>query len=311
MLALVLISGLVALVLGFVTPAGDVAGTGAQSPVQVPVKQPFRLTEEIHDLTLVVKKECARPRLRAGVFVVEPSSGKYVSRLGKESFAAASMIKIPVLVKLLAALDKGEVVADQLLTVRKDLIAGGSGFLQWRPVGSTVSVREAAELMITHSDNTATNLIIALLGGKDTLNKDFLAWGLVETRINNWLPDFEGTNKTSPYDLAYLLGKVDQGALISRESRCFMYGAMERVRTRTLLPMGLGVGARIAHKTGDIATMVGDAGMVTTPAGRRYMIAVQVERPHNDRRANQLVRDVSKIVYRYMTQGIAAPAHVK
>jgi beta-lactamase class A len=306
-----LISGLVALALGSVTPAGDVAGTGAQSPVDVPVKQPFRLTEEIHDLALAVKKECARPRLRAGVFVVEPSSGKYVSRSGKDSFAAASMIKIPVLVKLLAALDKRQVSADQLLTVRSDLTAGGSGFLQWRPVGSTVSVKEAAELMITNSDNTATNLIIELLGGKDALNEDFLAWGLVETRINNWLPDFEGTNKTSPYDLAYLLAKIDQGGLISKESRDFMYGIMERVRTRTLLPMGLGAGARIAHKTGDIAMMVGDAGIVTTPAGCRYMIAVQVERPHNDRRANQLVRDVSKIVYQYMTQGPAAPAHMK
>lgn len=304
-------SGLVALALGSVTPAGHVAGTGAQSPVDVPVQQPFRLTEEIHDLAGVVRKECARPRLRAGVFVVEPSSGKYVNRSGRESFAAASMIKIPILVKLLAALDKREVNADQRLTIRSDLIAGGSGFLQWRPVGSTVGVKEAAELMITHSDNTATNLIIELLGGKDALNEDFLAWGLVETRINNQLPDFEGTNKTSPYDLAYLLGKIDQGALISQESRQFMYGIMEKVRTRTLLPMGLGAGARIAHKTGDIATMVGDAGIVTTPAGRRYIIAVQVERQQNDRRANQLVRDVSKIVYQYVTQGIAAPAHVK
>ena len=42
--------------------------------------------------------------------------------------------------------------------------------------------------------------------------------------------------------------------------------------------------------------MVGDAGIVTAPDGKRYLVAVQVERPFNDRRANLLIRDVSKLV---------------
>src|SRR5262249_25470146 len=126
----------------------------------------------------------------------------------------------------------------------------------------------------------------------------------------NMLPDFAGTNKTSPYDLAYLLGKIEQGALISKESRQFMYRIMSHVRTRTLLPMGLGPGAKISHKTGDIASMVGDAGIVTTPAGRRYIVAVQVERPRNDQRGNKLIREISKLVYQYMTAEAAPVARV-
>src|SRR5262249_39057303 len=220
----------------------------------------------------------------------------------------ASIIKLPVLVKLLVAIDNKAVSPDQLLTLRSDLIAGGSGFLQWRPVDSTISVKEAAELMITNSDNTATNLIIDLLGGKDALNTDFALWGLTQTQVNNMLPDFEGTNKTSPYDLSYLLGKIEQGALISKESRQFMYRIMAHVRTRTLLPMGLGPGARILHKSGDIAGMVGDAGIVSTPAGRRYIVAVQVERPRNDHRGNELIRELSKLVYQYMTTDAAPVA---
>src|SRR5581483_10745255 len=102
------------------------------------------------------------------------------------------------------------------------------GFLQWRPVNSKLSVKQTAELMIIYSDNTATNMIIDLLGGKDALNRDFQQWGLQQTRLNNPLPDLDGTNKTSPYDLTYLLGKVEQGELVSPESKKFMYEIMER-----------------------------------------------------------------------------------
>ena len=73
---------------------------------------------------------------------------------------------------------------------------------------------------------------------------------------------------------------------------------MQHTRIRTLLNQGLAPGATIAHKTGDIGIMVGDAGVITAPSGARYIVSVQVERPFNDRRANALIRVVSKGIYR-------------
>jgi beta-lactamase class A len=159
--------------------------------------------------------------------------------------------------------------------------------------------------MIVISDNTATNLLINALGGKDRLNNQFRTWGLCQTKINNWLGDFAGTNKTSPYDLVYLLGRLDSGELLTPDSWKWMLATMEKTKTRTLLPPGLGAGSRIAHKTGDIGSMVGDAGIVTTAAGGRYIIAVQVERPHNDRRANELIRNLSKEIYQDFASNLA------
>jgi len=167
-------------------------------------------------------------------------------------------------------------------------------------------VREAAELMIIVSDNTATNLLIKALGGKGRLNQQFAAWGLSQTRLNNLLGDFQGTNKTSPYDLVLLLARVSRGELLSEASRHSMFTILEKTRIKTLLPKGLGLGARIAHKTGDIGKMVGDAGIVTTPQGNSYLIAVQVERPRNDRRANQLIRDISQEVYQSFSQPLSS-----
>jgi beta-lactamase class A len=72
---------------------------------------------------------------------------------------------------------------------------------------------------------------------------------------------------------------------------------MERTKTRTLINQGLPPGAKLAHKTGDIGSMVGDTGVITTPDGRHLIMAMQVQRPHNDRRANELIRKVTAIVY--------------
>lgn len=258
---------------------------------------PFFLTHTLQDLELRIKLLSDKPNLHLGAFAIEPSSGRFANVNGYESFAAASMIKVPVLVKLLAAIDKGDVDPDEILTLRSDLIGGGSGFLQWRPVGSRVSLKEAMETMIIFSDNTATNLIIDRLGGKDACNRDFAFWGLNKTYICNWLPDLEGTNKTSPYDLVQLLARVDKGDLLSPAGRQKMLAIMEKTRIKTLLPAGMPPGLKISHKTGDIGSLVGDCGIITTQQGKRIIACVQVARPHNDRRANELIRQTARLIY--------------
>ena len=276
-------------------------GNTIHSPVVVaaaPAPPPIPLTYSMDKLREGLAAAADVPKLRTGVFVLDPATGRYLDLDGRKPYAAASMIKLPVLISLLAAIDRGEVKYTDQLTIRQNLITGGSGSLQWRPVDSKVSVRDTAELMMVISDNTATNMIIDVLGGKEKLSREFAAWGLPETRINNMLGDFEGTNKTSPYDLVYLLARVQRGDLISADSRKWLIDVMHHTRIRTLLNPGLGPGATIAHKTGDIGTMVGDVGIVYAPNGKSYIVSVQVERPFNDRRGNALIRVLSRGIYK-------------
>lgn len=276
--------------------------TGVSSLMTASAIEPFPLVYRMDKLEEELRSQStAKKKLRTGIFAVEPATGRFINLNGRETYSAASMIKIPVFVSLAVAMDRHDVRPNDILTIRQDLVAGGSGYLQWRPVGSKIKVKDVAELMIVISDNTATNMLIDLLGGKEKLNKQYAGWGLTSTRINNWLADLEGTNTTSPYDLSYLMGRIDKGELITQENRDWMYQVMHRTRTRTLLPQGLGPGARILHKTGDIGRMVGDAGIIHTKDGRRFIVAVQVERPHNDRRANELIRSMAKSIYNGFT----------
>lgn len=285
--------------------------TAVQAPQAVArAATPFPLTQPMGDLTNQILGRANQPNLSAGVFIVEPSTGRFVDINARRAYSAASMIKLPILVRLLQAVDAGTVKFDQNLTLRQELIGGGSGWLQWRKPGTQYTVEETARLMMNFSDNTATNMIIDLLGGKEVLNADFPKWGLQYTKVNDWLPDLPGTNTTSPYDLAFLLGRVDKGELLSGSSRAWLLETLKHNRTRTLLPRGLPAGTIVSDKTGDIGKLVGDAGIITTATGNHYIVTVAVERPFNDRRANALIRRISKDAYIGITGDTAGAAKV-
>ncbi|MEM9136421.1 MAG: serine hydrolase, partial [Cyanobacteria bacterium P01_F01_bin.42] len=183
-----------------------------------------------------------------------------------------------------------------------DLIASEAGAMQYDDPGSQYDALQTADWMITISDNTATNMIVDRLGGIQVLNQRFKDWGLEHTQMNQPLPDLEGTNVMSPKDLAVLMAKVSQGDLLTAHSRDRALEILRHTVTDTLLPQGLERGAKIAHKTGDIGMAVGDVGLIDMPNGQRYVAGIVVKRPHNDPRAQNLIRAVSKLTYKVFSE---------
>lgn len=239
----------------------------------------------------------AQPELTPGMFFLNLDTGSYLDLAGATTFSAASMIKVPILVAFFQDVDAGKIRLDEMLTMRPELIGSGSGEMQYLSPGSQFTALETATKMIVISDNTATNLLIDRLGGAAQLNQRFKTWGLTKTVIHNLLPDLEGTNTTSPQELAMLMSQVSQGELVTPRSRDRLLDIMRQTETKTLLPQGLGKGATIAHKTGDIGTLVGDVGVIDMPNGQRYVAAAMVKRPFNDDRAQELIRQISKLTY--------------
>jgi beta-lactamase class A len=247
------------------------------------------------------------PNLTAGIFLVDLDTGSYLNFNGDVTFAAASTIKVPILIAFFQAVDEGRVQLDQMLTLQQEHIVGGSGELQDQPPGTKYSALEVAKKMIVISDNTATNMIIELLGGKEVLNQNFAAWGLRATVINNNLPDLEGTNTTSPKDLINIMAQVDRGNLVSVKARDRILQIMRQTENDSLLPKGLGEGAIVAHKTGNINSLLADSGMVDLPNGKRYLVAVMVKHsPETEKSAQTLIRDISRMSYRYLSGGETA-----
>jgi beta-lactamase class A len=287
----------------------SVDATLAEDATQPTVNQP-RHPQQIALDTLkseIGQMAAAQKDLVPGMYFLNADTGATLDISGDQTFSAASTIKVPVLLAFFQAIDAGEIRLDDKLIMRADLIATESGTMQYQPPGTEFSALETAEKMITISDNTATNMLIDLLGGADRLNDQFRSWGLKHTEIHNPLPDLDGTNTISPQDLSNLMLKLSRGELLSVESRDQTLEIMRNTVTKTLLPRGLAPDATIAHKTGDIGSVVGDTGLIEMPNGQRYVATVMVERPHNDPRAQELIRKISQMTYQVFSQPQSPP----
>ncbi len=269
---------------------------------KIPIKTELTaLTTKINALT---KTE---PDISMEVFLKDLDTEGYVNIKGSTAIASASTIKIPILVAFLEDVDAGKARLDEQLVISKDVIVGHAGGLQYEPVGTKISALETLTLMIVISDNTATNMIVKRIGGIAAANQRFLSWELTSTVMRNPLPDLTGTNTTSPEDLVNLLAMVEQGKILSPRSRDRLMDIMRRTKTNTLLPQGIPPGATIVHKTGDIQSVVGDAGIIDMPNGKRYIISAIAKRPTNDQRANELIRKISRTVYTHLKEMESSP----
>ncbi|NJL45893.1 MAG: serine hydrolase [Leptolyngbyaceae cyanobacterium SM2_3_12] len=266
----------------------------------------IRLTSELTRLKAQLEQLVTlTPRLTPTLFLLDLDGGRYVDMGGSDSVAAASTIKVPILVAFLQQVDAGTIALNQGLTLQESQVAGGSGDMRNDSVGTQYTALEVATRMIVTSDNTATNMMIAALGGPEALNQTFAAWGMESTVIRNPLPDIEGTNTTSARDLALLMALVDQGGLLAPRSRDRMFSIMQRTVNRALIPSGLGQADIVANKTGDIGMMLGDVALIDASNGERYVLAVLVQRPDNDGRANELIRRMTEAAHGELNQPIA------
>ncbi|MBR8833375.1 MAG: serine hydrolase [Stigonema ocellatum SAG 48.90 = DSM 106950] len=312
------IGAIVGTLLSVLDPATRIATSGSPSNTTVEQAQPqptpntgsslFLSQENISLKTAMQNLLVSTPNLTPGVFFVDLDSGAYVDINASSTFAAASTIKLPVIIAFFQDVDAGKIRLDETLTLRREMVVGGSGDMQYKRVGTQFSLLDVATKMITISDNTAANMLIDRLGGMEVLNQRFQSWGLTNTAIRNHLPDLQGTNSTSPKDLGSLMAMVIKGNVLSMPSRDRLLDIMRHTVRNQLLPSGLGGGATIAHKTGDISTMLADAGLVDMPTGKRYIISVMVQRPNNDPRAERLISSISRAAYQQFSPTAAIPS---
>jgi len=235
--------------------------------------------------------------ITSGVFVWDYTNGNYININADRQFPTASIIKLPVLCQLFRRAEAGLVDLNGKMKITEYYRTEGSGYLQYRPAGSEFSVPELAGYMIQNSDNTATNMLLSSIGGMEELNRALRQWGFSQTYMKTWLPDLNGTNVATPKDFGTILYNIDSPEFLSLQSRAAIIEIMSHVKNRSLIREGLPESAQFIHKTGDIGTMLGDAGIVTMPDGHKYIVVIMTERPWNSFRAKQFINDASKIIY--------------
>ena len=238
------------------------------------------------------------PMIKPSIYVWEYEKGQYVDINGDNLYSAASIIKLPVLVRLFKSIEANQMTIYDEMLLTDYYQSSGSGNLQYAQTGRKYSLDSLAKTMIQDSDNTSTNMIMAKLGGMDDINIGLRDWGISRTYVRTWLPDLQGTNKTTAKDMAKILYNLDNPGFLNINSREFIIDYMSHVKNNRLIAAGLGDDAMFIHKTGDIGTMLGDAGIVYAPNGKKYIVVILANRPHNAPQGKDFIVKASSLIYK-------------
>jgi beta-lactamase class A len=206
-----------------------------------------------------------------------------------EGVRTASTIKLPVMVALFAAVEKGKLKwTDETLLRDQDKVSG-SGVMHEFSGGVRLPIKDVMHLMIVVSDNTATNLAIDKIGA-DAVNAEMDKLGLKHVRLmrkvrgdGNQLKSPSGFSaagkdpanarfglgSSTPREMVELLEKIEKGEVVSpaasKEMIAVMKGQQDTSGIRRALPY------EIANKTGALDALRSDIGIVYTPKGRIAM----------------------------------------
>jgi beta-lactamase class A len=195
-----------------------------------------------------------------GYSVIDLESGARINRRGDETFPTASLIKVAILVTVYDLVAKGQLSLDDPLTVLKIDQVPGSGIIQFLHNGAVLTVHDAAWLMSTISDNTATNLLLdRIIIRRVWAKMDSL--GLQHTRVHSksFLRNSSvamdsslkyGLGVTTPNEMAHLFELMAQGKAVNPAADSTMLDILEHNTTDFMLQRYAN-GARAAHKDGE------------------------------------------------------------
>lgn len=238
------------------------------------------------------------------VFVWDYDTGRFVDINASKIYPTASIIKIPILIRLFKSIEDNQLTIYDTMALTPYYKAEGSGDLQYKPLGSIYTIDQLARVMIQKSDNSATNMLISAVGGMPDINSGIREWGLKHTYLNNWLPDIGGSNYTTARDLATMLYNLDNPGFLNINSREYIIDYMSHVENNRLIQAGLDPKALFIHKTGDIGKMLGDAGIVFAPNGKKYICIILANRPYNSPQGKDFIQKASKIIYSSVVSGL-------
>jgi beta-lactamase class A len=230
-------------------------------------------------------------------------------------FHAASTMKVPVMIELFRRVDSRTVSLDQTVVVQNSFSSlvdgspykldrnGDSDVSLYGRIDHTATLRELNELMIAHSSNFATNMLLKVLDPKG-VTATAHALGARNMAVLRGVEDGKAfdaglNNTTTARDLATLLTGIERGTAASRRSCAAMKAVLMRQVFNTEIPAGLPAGVLVAHKTGWITGTLHDAALVYPKNRPPYVLVVLTRNISKEKDAQEMIADISRQVYAF------------
>jgi beta-lactamase class A len=242
-----------------------------------------------------------------GVAATQLATGRHIGYQEDALFPTASVIKLPLLVTLYEDAMAGRIDLSERMTYRDETKVAGSGVLQYLDGGLAPTLRDLSVLMMSVSDNTATDLLFDRVG-KARIEATMDRLGLSSIRVpfdiremlmelvdmdhsmpggydelrrllrisagsggRSMIPD--QADRTTPADMCRLLELVESRAILDADACTAIVELMKRIQSGTRIPGLLPKGTVVAHKTGSYRRLRNDVGIVYAPNGP-YAVAL-------------------------------------
>ncbi len=274
--------------------------------------------------------------VEVGVYARHFGSGREIAVNAERRFPTASTVKVPILFALHRKAAAGEIDLRQRVALEESHRTAGSGVLQDLDPGLAPTVRDLATLMITVSDNQATDMLYQMLGGA-YIQQVATEVGMTETRtprtIRALLYDMVGMDESNPahgyemnrellrtgarnaggwalnigddndvstpQDMVTLLARIYAGEDPSRAACDAMIDILKRQKFNTILPLLLPAEIETAHKTGSLHGVRNDVGIVYAPeeSGGPYAIAIMSRNLADPIAGARTLADISRAIW--------------
>jgi len=231
-----------------------------------------------------------------GYSIVDLTSGERIGHLDTASFPTASAIKLAIVYELFKQAAEKRIDLEEKVTLDRRQAVGGTGVLV--EMGTpTLSIRDYAVLMVTLSDNTATNVLIDRLG-MDKIVARMQGLGLNATKLRRHMMDTAAArrgdeNVSTPDELARLLRTMNE----TMPDAIALLKKPKENRLRKGLPEGVAS----ADKSGELEGVRVDAGVVYAK-NRPYVLCVMTTFLKDEAEGERAIEEISRVAYEYFSR---------
>jgi len=263
-----------------------------------------------HDWSEVERAVAATERFgTVGACLVAPD-GEVWTHEGSRRFKAASVVKIPLMIETYRRVEDGALRLDEPYTLVVSDKAAGSGVLLHLHPGLTVTIEDLVYLMMSISDNSATNILIRRVG-MDRVNATMRVLGMTESTLGREMKGRgaepgEAENWATPRDYARAIRAILDGEAAGPAGCAAMVTMLERQQN----PRRIGryvpetEGVRWGSKTGGLKGVTNDVGFVSGPGGR-LILAVFCEGMADLHVGEQCIGEIARAAMR--ATGVVTP----
>ncbi len=211
---------------------------------------------------------------------------------------SASLIKVGIMCCVFDEVQKGTLSLEQKLLVKKERILPDTAYFE--DGERRYSLLELVIWMIINSDNTATNVLIDILGFAK-INAYFKKIGVADTSLERYMLDQKAMlagkdNYTSQNDMYKLFRMIFQNRILNTDLCDLSISILKRQRSKDLLLRYISDDVCFAHKTGELDHLRHDVGVIKIN-DRYYYIGVSVyDKDHIDTDL-RIIGKIGKMIY--------------